>query len=173
MRYDVLRSAAMFSIGEGSVLHMRRMTVDTRRLLAVPLTVLGLILALSLGHAASSKVSTAQAYSDAHFCAVPEHPVGIYAGQRCVDPYRLRHRYIRGTIHHVYGTGQFCVGAKQYGDGTGANTKYFGCHIPSQYPGYNAISPVEAAPGSPLGYATIINNTGSWDEFHGYMQWYP
>jgi hypothetical protein len=87
----------------------------------------------------------------------------------------VRHRYLRANRYSGYppGPGNFCVGAKQYANGTGANTKYFGCQIPSLY-GDTAISPAEPAPGSPLGYATIINTTGIAEIFvNNYMQWYP
>jgi hypothetical protein len=124
--------------------------------------------------AAGGKLDQAQAYSSGPFCNIYGVSELIGPGGRCVDSRRVRHRYLRARASLSYspGPGNFCVGAKQNANGTGANTKYFGCQIPSLY-GDTAISPAEPAPGSPLGYATIINSIGTPDYFYGYMQWYP
>lgn len=128
---------------------------------------------LVVGHASSGSLTPAHAFSSGNFCWAGGGWQVIQPGQRCVNVDRQRHRYLKATALFGDQAGQFCVGAKQNPDGTGGNTKAFGCHIPTLYPGKDAISPAEAAPGSPLGYATIINNMAGADFFMGYKQWYP
>lgn len=140
------------------------------------LRLLSVILALAAvgfyGAGAAGGVPRAEAYSSAGFCDTLT-AVTIAAGGRCVDYRRVRHRFLRATIIYGDGPGNFCVGAKQNPDGTGANTNYFGCHIPTLDGRKVAMTPTNSSPGSPLGYATIINTTGVTDLFYGYMEWYP
>lgn len=147
------------------------------QLLGRRLTAWGVALTLAVmafaGFAASGQVDKAEAYSSAYFCAPNGSYVVINAGQRCVDHRRVRHRFLRATIYVGDGPGNFCVGAKQNSDGTGGNTKSFGCHIPTLDGQKVAMTPTDPSPGSPLGYATIINTTGLNDFFTGYMEWYP
>lgn len=132
----------------------------------------GLGVASMVGQAAGSNLDGAQAYSTAYFCpsSGPTYNV-IPAGGRCVDTRRVRHRYVETHIWGAWGSGDFCVGAKANADGTGANTKGFGCAFTSQTS--YTYSSAQPSPGAPLGYATIINRTGSSDAFWGYMEWYP
>lgn len=144
-----------------------------RRWLTLAAVTAGLALAAVVGSATGAKLDQANAYSAAGFCDIPGGTVSIPAGGRCVDYRRVRHRFLRATVIFGDHAGNFCVGAKQNSDGTGANTKSFGCHIPT-YDGQKvAMTPTDASPGSPLGYATIINGMGWVDLFYGYMQWYP
>ncbi len=114
----------------------------------------------------------ADAYIADHFCPVNGSLVTIAAGSRCVDYRRLRHRYLQANIvWGGIGHGEYCVGAKENPDGTGGNTKGFGCSVPT-LTSYT-FSGAQGPPGSPLGYATIINNTGASDLFVGQMHYYP
>jgi hypothetical protein len=121
--------------------------------------------------ALGSAPQRAEAYSTANFCPNSTSLVWLTAGTRCVDGRRVRHRYIQANIVYFEGNGEYCVGAKQNPDGTGANTKGFGCSIPS-LTNYT-YSGAQGPPGSDLGYATIINNTGGSATFAGYMEYYP
>jgi hypothetical protein len=119
------------------------------------------------GAATTTYVDKAEAYSVAAFC----QSVQIAAGGRCVDYRRVRHRYVQADIIWALGTGEYCVGAKQNADGTGANTKGFGCSWP--HVSLYTYSSAQPSPGSPLGYATIINQTGYSQPFWGDEHWYP
>jgi hypothetical protein len=123
-------------------------------------------LALVALTATTSKVERASAYSSGHFCGYV-----IGAGARCVDPVRKDQRYIQATIWGSFGSGDFCVGAKQYSDGSGSNTTPFGCIYTSQG-NYTFTGPYTSSI-YPNGYSTIINRTGAADAFDGYQQWYP
>jgi hypothetical protein len=142
-------------------------------LLTLALALLALALTMFTALAASGKVDHAEAFSTGNFCNydVPGYGDVVAAGGRCVDSKRNRHRYIKGRVYYGDGTGQFCAGAKQNPDGSGGNTMAFACRPPA----YNAwaITGTVLSPGTPLGYATIINQTGVTDFFLGYKQWYP
>jgi hypothetical protein len=151
---------------------------DSYRGLATPrrfmaLSLAGLVLAVALWAvgAVSQNVAKADAYSFDTFCGNGAARTYIPAGGRCVDGRRVRHRYVEANILTNTGSGEYCVGAKQNADGTGANTKGFGCSYP--WLTYYTYSGAQAPPGSPLGYATIINHTGIGKEFWGIMHWYP
>jgi hypothetical protein len=120
----------------------------------------------------SAAPQQANAYTVDYFCPSNGSVTTIPAGGRCVDYRRLRHRYIEANIlWGGVGQGEYCAGAKANPDGTGANTKGFGCSH-GWLTSYT-YSGAQAAPGSPLGYATIINNTGASDLFVGVMHYYP
>jgi len=74
-------------------------------------------------------------------------------------------------VFDALGQGEYCVGAKANPDGTGANTKGFGCSYPwlTTY----TFSGHHPYPGSARGYATIINHTGVGQDFWGLETWWP
>lgn len=141
-----------------------------RRLLALGLVGLAFGTASFAGSSVSSVVDDASAYPQGYFCDIWGQSVNLSAGARCVDGRRVKHRYIQAQIGIGDGPGTYCVGAKQNSDGTGGNTMAFGCEPASAlYANTGPRNEVNAV----LGYATIINTTGLFDAFSGFMQWYP
>jgi hypothetical protein len=152
--------------------YAHRRPVLGRRFLYLAVATMAAVAMVFAAMAGSSKVERANAYTVGNFCEPGGNWSLILAGGRCVDYRRVNHRYIKATLEWVgEGTGQYCVGAKKYADGTGANTEGFGCSAPLVTK-YTSTGPVSPTFSPALGYATIINNTGWYNGFKGYMEWY-
>lgn len=140
--------------------HAQVRLLTGRSVLASILVALAVCSTLLVVQAAAPKVDNASA---AEFCVRQV----VFSGNRCVDYRRVNQTYIQANIDDPTPTGgQYCVGAKQYADGTGGNTEPFGCAYPQQ-----TLYTYTGNYSSALGYATIINNTGRTQFVIGTLYW--
>lgn len=102
------------------------------------IALVGLVAAVAgiFGSASLALPERAAAWQSGYFCWDY-----LAAGSRCVEQHKRDHRWIAVQVHSSAGSGDFCVGAKKYPDGSGANTTPFGCIYMGQGYGYTYTGP--------------------------------